>query len=709
MPARVPPKAAHLRNSPIFQAATIAPRAGWDSWPRWVVVVACLLVAVHLFLALLWAVPGYLCIDEVIYHQMARDFAATGSLALRTGYSDLPNVELIHEHFMRLRGGATYSQYPPLFAVLAGPLYGFLGLRSLILLNALAFLGVVALTAGMAARAFPDRRVAALSAAILVFCGFSWDYSQAAWSHATAVLFTTAAAWLGMAALDARRPKSLALAGLAGLAGGLGLAVRLDAVPALAAVTVAFFLVARPARALEAGAVLLGAAPAFVALSAVNRVKFGTLSPFSYGATAHGYQKALPFAAAGVAVLGLAIAFVASRARKVTGDARPRWTIAAAVLAIAAACLAPARVRDGLPAFGRSFMNNLVESRTLDAGVVAPAMVRTPDGGVVYIGALKKSVLQSLPYLALLAVPAVALLTRNRVRGTLAWLLMFPAGWALLDAGFDFQGGLCLNMRYFLPALPFTSILAAWSLMELVDRARPHRAILWLAGGGLAAAAIFFSSVRSGLPIESLEKPLLSFPLVLGGLLLVCVLGSAASGAVWRERMAAAAASCAAAGLVWSGLVAFLYDVPHHRRQRENNLATGLVIAKSIPPGSTLFTAPYIDPVMKVLDTPDVWVAFPAQDGFEGFPVVLDGSLARGRRSFALFPAGLWGTVDRRWLAGYRVTPVRAFDETFECGPTLRDAGAWAAAPRPPRPDRFVLAEITRRVTFAPAEAASPP
>lgn len=691
------------------QTATIAPPAGWASWPRWVLVVAGALVAVHLALALVWAVPSYLCIDEVIYHQMARDFAATGSLALRTGYSELPNVELIHQHFMRLRGGTTYSQYPPLFAVLARPLYGFLGLRSLILLNVLAFLGVVALTAGMAARAFPDRRVAALSAAILVFCGFSWDYSEAAWSHSTAVLFTTAAAWLGLAALDAWRPKALVLAGLAGLAGGLGLAVRLDAVPALVAVAVAFFLVARPARGLEAGAVLLGAAPALLALSAVNREKFGTLSPFSYGATAYGYEKSLPFAAAGVAALGLAIAFVASRARKVTGDPRPRWTIAAAVLALAAACLAPVRVRAGLPALGRSFMNNLVECRTLDAGVVAPGMVRTPDGAVVYIDALKKSVLQSLPYLAILAVPAAALLARNRVRSRLGWLLMFPTGWALLAAGFDFQGGLCLNMRYFLPALPFTSILAAWAVMELVDRARPHRANRWLAGGGLAAAAVFFSSVRGGLPIESLERPLLSFPLVLAGLLLACVLGSVAAGGAWRGRMAAAAASCAAAGLVWSSLVAFLYDVPHHRRQRENNLATGLAIAGSIPPRSTLFTAPYIDPVMKVLDTPDVWVAFPAQDGFEGFPVVLDGSLTRGRRTFALFPASLWGTVNQRFLAGYRVRPVRAFDETFECGPTLHDAGAWEAAPRPPRPSRFVLAEITRRVTGVPAEAASPP
>lgn len=691
------------------QATTIAPPAGWASWPRWVLVVAGVLVAVHLALSLVWAIPSYLCVDEVIYHQMARDFVATGSLALRTGYSDLPNVELIHQHFMRLRGGTPYSQYPPLFAVLAGPLYGFLGLRSLILLNAMAFLGVVALTAGMAARAFPDRRVAALSAAILVFCGFSWDYSEAAWSHSTAVLFTTAAAWLGLAALDARRPKALVLAGLAGLAGGLGLAVRLDAVPALAAVAVAFLLVARPTRVLEAGAVLLGAAPALLALSAVNRVKFGTLSPFSYGATADGYQKPLPFAAAGVAALGLAIAFVAFRTRKVTGAARPRWTIAAAVLAIAAACLAPVRVRAGLPALGRSFMNNFVECRTLDASVVDPGMVRTPDGAVVYIDALKKSVLQSLPYLAILAVPAVALLTRDRVRSTLAWLLMFPAGWALLDAGFDFQGGLCLNMRYFLPALPFTSILAAWAVTELVDRARPHRANRWLAGGGLAAVAVFFSSVRDGLPIESLERPLLSFPLVLACLLLACVLASVAAAGAWRGRMAAAAASCAAAGLVWSGLVAFLYDVPHHRRQRENNLATGLAIAGSIPPGSTLFTAPYIDPVMKVLDTPDVWVAFPAQDGFEGFSVVLDGSLTRGRRTFALFPAGLWGTVNQRFLAGYRVRPARAFDETFECGPTLHDAGAWEAAPRPPRPDRFVLAEITRRVTVAPAEAASPP
>lgn len=670
---------------------------------------AAVLVVAHLALALLWAVPSYLCVDEVIYHQMARDFSATGSLALRTGYSEIPSVELIHQEFMSVRGGVTHAQYPPLFAVLTGPLYGFLGLRSLILLNALAFLGVVALTAGMAARAFPDGRIAVLSVAILVFCGFSWDYSLAAWSHSTAVLFTTAAAWLGLAALQASRPKALVLAGLAGLAGGLGLAVRLDGLPALAAVSVAFLLVSRPARVLEAGAVALGAAPALLALSAVNRLKFGTLSPFSYGTTVYGYEKPLPLAAAGLAVLGLAFAFAVSRARKPTGDGRPRWTVAAPLVALGVACLAVPAVRAGLPAVGRGFASIFVDLRTLDASVVTPAMSRTASGAVVYIGALKKSVLQSLPYLALLAVPALALLGRGNARRYLAWLMLFPAGWALLGAGFNFHGGLCLNMRYFLPALPFTSILSAWAVVELVDRARPHPATRWLAGGGLAAAALYFSSVRSGLPIEALEGPLLSVPLVLAGLLLALVFASAAAGGAWRGRLSAAAASAAAAGLAWSGLVAFLHDVPHHRRQRENNLATGLVIAGSIPPGSTLFTAPYVDPVMKVLDTPDVWVAFPAQDQFQGFPVVLDGSLKRGRRAWALFPAGLWATVNQRFLAGYRVRPVRAFDETFECGPTLRDDGPWEAGARPPRPDRFVLAEITRRVTDAPAEPAPLP
>ena len=118
-------------------------------------------------------------------------------------------------------------------------------------------------------------------------------------------------------------------------------------------------------------------------------------------------------------------------------------------------------------------------------------------------------------------------------------------------------------------------------------------------------------------------------------ILLACVLASIAAGGALRSHLAAAAVACTAAGLVWSILVAVLYDVPHHRRQRENNLATGIAVAGSVPPGSTLFTAPYIDPVMKVIDTPDVWVAFPAQDGFESFPVVLEGSLARGRRADA--------------------------------------------------------------------------
>ena len=98
-------------------------------------------------------------------------------------------------------------------------------------------------------------------------------------------------------------------------------------------------------------------------------------------------------------------------------------------------------------------------SLTFASSVASGASGR--GGGMVYFGALKKSILQGLPYLVILAIPIWTLIRDPRHRLAIAMLFQVPAGYIGFYSYFAWHGGISLNLRYFVPVLPFTSILTA--------------------------------------------------------------------------------------------------------------------------------------------------------------------------------------------------------------------------------------------------------
>ncbi|HEX2162722.1 MAG TPA: hypothetical protein VHM02_02115, partial [Thermoanaerobaculia bacterium] len=366
-------------------------------------------VVVHLAVSLLAVVPGYLSVDEGTYHLMVKNLADGRPFEIWNGYDELPSPELQVGPIWE-RGGRLVAAPPEGFTVVALPFYALLGYRGLFLLNALAFLATLALVGRLALRLFGDRVLALDATLVLALATYLWDYAQAAWPHATATLLVAAAMTAAVHALTAAGGRfRLGWALAAGLAAGLGPSVRLDAGFALPAVLLPF-LFARPARLREAAAALAGTVPGLVALAAVNHHKFGTWSPFSYGKTddsvSSGMAPYLPLAA--LAAAAVAAAWIASRERPAAALRRRPGRVAAAVaLAAAAALLVPA-ARELAARLLAGLWQLVVDLRVRDPSIVEPALGRTPDGGLVYVGALKKSLLQSCPYLTLLAVPAVA-------------------------------------------------------------------------------------------------------------------------------------------------------------------------------------------------------------------------------------------------------------------------------------------------------------
>lgn len=618
----------------------------------------------HLLASVFAVVPGYLSIDEVTYDLMTRDLARHGSLEIHNGYEDFPSPEL-GSMYIRPMGGGLVAQYPYGFSFLGLGAYGLTGFRGLFFINAIAFAGTVTITGLLAMALFRDRELALNAALVLALCTYLWDYSQAAWPHAVSTFFILASFYAAAPALRAPHDRpGLGPAFISGLLGMAAVTVRLDALFALPAIAVLFVL-ARPMRLRALAALAVGWIPGIAFLSATNHVRFGTWMPLSYG-TGTGYTGAiwryasgldayLPLIAAGALVV--AVAWLGSRpwaVRRLQGRAR---TVIAAAIVFAVLSPAFAPVRRFAWTFAAGFWQIVVDLRVRGHDVIEPALTRSPGGGLVYAGALKKSLLQSCPYLVAIVVP-LAGAVRGRWSRPVVMLLPVPVLFVAVFSYLAWHGGLCLNLRYLLPVLPFASILVALAWREL-PRGEGKRAGLWLAGGAVAAAIVFLTAQAPALQeIEYREFFFLTFPLLLALAILLC-LGILATPFSARLRLLPGfIRGVLAAALTWAACVVFLHDVPWARRIRAENLAIATAVRERIVPDSIIFTA-FPDQVYGVADMENVWIALPFQDEFRDFRPLMEAHLDAGRPVYGAFLTQTWRELrEGGFLDGTVVDPL---------------------------------------------------
>ncbi len=647
------------------------------------------------------AVPGFLVIDEVIYEWMARDLNATGGVALQTGFAQIPSPELYHHLHMRTHSGKVYAQYPQLFPLLAAPLVGALGLYALIILNSVAFAGVVGLCWALAWELFGDARRAAAACVILVFGTFSWEYSQHAWPHSVATLFSTAALFLAFRGLQSRGRKAVLLALGAALVAGVGVGIRLDVVFVLPCIVLPFVF-ASPVRLREVLSVLAGAAPCLVALGAVNSIKFGTWNPFTYGPAAVDSSQHLPVGLMAFLAAFAAVAWVLTRPSFRLNPRRRLQALGFLIVVVVSVLAVSPAVRGALATHTRTLAAFLADLRLLPFDQPMPAMERSPSGAVMYMGSYKKALLQSTPYLAVLLLPLLEVMRSPSRSWKLAYLLQLPIVTAVGLTAFSFHGGLCLNMRYFLPIFPLTSILVVWVVSELARTARLRLTVVVLGLAATAAATIAVAVVSAPFDGGVGEVLNLGTPLVLALAIAVASVAVACARRGPRMWPARAAVSLVAAGIAWSGVVAFAYDLPRHRQQRINNLEVGQRVFEQVPAHALFFTAPYIDPFMKLIERSDVVIALPAEDAMKDLPRLVENALATGRRVFGVLRLSDWQRAAALPPVSYRLRPLWSFEERFDHGPTLHDVGSFAGSEEHSAARDFVLVEVVRRQERTP-------
>lgn len=621
-----------------------------------------LLLAAHILISIFTIVPGYLSIDEATYHVMAKNFSESGGFEIWNGYREYPSPEL-ESHFIFARKGRLVSQYPYLYPILCAPFYLIWGYRGLFFINAIAFIGTVFLLYAIAQKLLNDRNLALNACLIFILATFSWEYSQAAWPHATSLLFIMAAFYMFICSFYGKTTRTaLLLALICGFITGLAAGIRVDSIFVLPCFIIAFLFL-QPHRPGLAFAVCLGSLPGLSILSATNYLKFGVFSPFSYGRSVESsmglleIMRYLPFA--GLITVAVVVLWVVTRYPVLNASLRryKRPAIFIIILLIVVFALIP-RVRKtvGNPLNGAYQL--IVDFRGRDLDNKEGGLSRSQGGGMVYIGGLKKSLLQSCPYLVVLLVPFLKIVRHDKKSVPLIILFLIP----LFFIGFysyhnAWHGGMCLNLRYFIPILPFTAILSAFAWREL-------SANLNWQWGSIPLLLIFLTSLLFlilylFLPyINQQEFYCLNLPLIISLLLIILLLGYQRFAKLNWHLVCRTTTAILFIAMVWSGIMAFLYDYTRARNHRQFNLNVLNTAAKVISSNSILFTN-WLDPFPGLIEQGKIRIASPSKDNLNDFTELIEFHIQKGHSVYAVFRPAYWEHLRKKGLLDrYKVIPL---------------------------------------------------
>ncbi len=592
---------------------------------------------------------------------MAQTFAESGSLIVWNGYEELSSAELVLP-FTVVYQGRLAPQYPYLTAVLSSPFYRLAGFAGLILLNAVAYAATIGVCFLTARALFRDTALALNACLILAFATYSWEYSQAAWPHALSMLFVATAVYFAVAALmSPRRRASLAFELAGGAVAGFGAGIRLDVIFVLPALVVPFIFV-RPWRPWCALAACLGAVPGLAVLAATNYAKFGVFSAFAYSPNVSGGaidpRSYLPIVLIGLAFL--AAAWLISRHRSSVNARLGRWLLLAGLAALTGIVLFVPTLQSLVFRMADGVYRLLVDLRIRDLDYHG-RWALGPGGGLVTLGSVKKALLQSCPYLVMLAVPIAMFLRGAKHSMPLGVLLLPPAAFVAAYGYFSWTGGMGLNLRYFVSILPFTSILAAFAWREITDGlSGSQRRISIVAGalfGGLYLALILLGPLLVWEPwtLGQQEAIFLSLPLGIAAMALALVLGSMVKPGV---RVRSAAAAVLAVGLVWSGMVAFSHDFPHSYGLRNARATLSQNLARVVQDDSVVVAAGAHLFYDFMIDR-RVRIALPWKDDFEGLETLVAFYLDRDQAVYVWITEFMENEIRQRQLFDtYAVVPL---------------------------------------------------
>lgn len=618
-------------------------------------------LVLHTFYSLFFIIPGCLTIDDVTYCQMVKNFSDSHSLEIWNGYKEFPSRELVGSGHLRVHNGRLVAQYPYFYPVLAWPFYRLAGFHGLFLLNSLAFLIIILIIYLMTRKLFADENLALNACLIFILADFAWEYSQAIWPHALSTLFIVSALYCAVCACYAAKSRSsVLLAMIAGLLVGLGAGVHLS-VFFVFPVMVIILLLGCPWSWWTVMGVTLGALPGLALLSITNFRKFGTISPFSYGNIGghiSGIGPFLPIVIFGLLALGTVWLCFHPRFRKTFS--KHLWLSLSLVILLTGIVFLQPKAQELGYKLWRGVHHIVVDLRIPENSALEPMQTRSPGGAILYVDGLKKSLLQSCPYLVIFLLPLATMVRREKDAFPLLALFLVPATLTGIFSYLAWDGGACVNMRYLVPILPFTAILSAYAWREMGLEAGPLWGWLAAAAAGLLVLGLW-RSARTSLSLGQQEAIYLEWPLVLAACLTLVTLLLAFFRQGKMVLVRGLAVVLTVLAMTWSGLFAFIHDYPWALRKRDYHYTISQTMRGIIPPDS-LLVAQYPDPFYGLTEVHRVRLAIPqsmvpgAGDDFASFGALINFHLAHGRPVFGAFLPSAWEEITQRGLLnGYRI------------------------------------------------------
>ncbi|MEL6644637.1 MAG: glycosyltransferase family 39 protein [Pseudomonadota bacterium] len=531
-------------------------------------------LAVLFLLGAAFMPPGFISVDEFVYHLGARALVETGGFATSNGLETFDSSDLVFLNMVNGPNGLV-PQYPVGSALVGAPFHAILGVRGLIVLNALAAVALLFVTRALVFELYGNQTVAIGAVLILALATYFADYAWAVWPHMPSALCVTLAALLFWRASGAEPPRDLRYAAIAGLVVGVGFLFRTDTFLIVPAFGVLALLYAK--RPLQVGfAGLAGLLPALAVAAVANEIKFGTFNPVSYGtsggATNLGrHLPALIVLGAGVASMG-ALRFV---------HWRSSWALpvlAALIAGLAAAWFTLPQAQNLLSRYAFGAWNLVADMRLSPDN--RPGVQARGDGTVQFWGLPKKALGQSLPWLGLLLF--VLLRPWGERRKAHLFTLSALIIWTLPFFVLAWHGGLSSNMRYFLPILPLLAGVAALGLRDLARMADPNpRALLLGALGGTLAVFLWIAFGPAG---YFGAHQILSLYAFLAVTLIVAT-------AALVPRIVPAAQIAAFFGLGMAAVYGPLQDVTNSWAYRDSTARTSLALADT-PNPSVIYGPP---------------------------------------------------------------------------------------------------------------------
>lgn len=517
------------------------------------------------------------------------------------------------------RGDRLWSTYPPLFAYVMALPYRQGGVRRVIQLD-VALLIVLALGIRALGRELSGSEAVGTASAYLALLGTPvWAMALDTSSYTLAITASVWSLWLTARAMRLSSRRCALTGAAAGFVGALAVSAHLGMLPILGATLLVLLVVTRSAASLA------GVALPLVAMSALNRLRFGDWYPVSYGPCVWRSCAETTIDQQSVALLvGNAVpvlAWLLASSALVWWARRHRVTVAAVALSLftlaASLTLRTRAARLALLAWG--FVG---DSGPLDMqGFVTV-------GGAHFLGPyVVKSLLQGSPILLLavqrgrhwLLLPPAALLASLALRAPMS------SSFAL---GFPF-----LHMRYLLVAMPPLAILTVIALRDL-----PWRRAHAVGGAAVALALGGWLALHDSDASPARRQLLLHASLVLAAATLLAY-------AAWRVvptiRRGLFAATLATLALAYGGAVTLGVDLAALVRARNHDDARLDRIAARTPARFALIGWPVeLDPVLALRATRDLQYAdlYELTD-LSTIPAVVAHWEQEGRPVYALLPA----------------------------------------------------------------------